>query len=134
MTRSGAASTLPSLEKSSPVLDNLHTTGHDAQQQQTGIAMQSTTLRSRIRIVARVAVAVLLLAAADVASSGPPGGRTETAQADVPRLPNVLFISIDDLRNDLGALGIEHARTPNLDGFMGSIRAAKAPSENKLPD
>lgn len=37
--------------------------------------------------------------------------------------PNVLFIAIDDLRNDLGALGVTHARTPQLDGFAKSARA-----------
>ncbi|MEX0778605.1 MAG: sulfatase [Balneolales bacterium] len=31
--------------------------------------------------------------------------------------PNVLFITIDDLRNDLGALGVDHIQTPNLDAF-----------------
>jgi iduronate 2-sulfatase len=36
--------------------------------------------------------------------------------------PNVLFIAIDDLRNDLGALGISHAKTPHLDTFANSGR------------
>ncbi len=36
--------------------------------------------------------------------------------------PNVLFISIDDLRNDLGVLGASHARTPHLDSFAQSAR------------
>jgi len=36
--------------------------------------------------------------------------------------PNVLFIAIDDLRNDLGALGVPHARTPQLDAFAKSAR------------
>jgi iduronate 2-sulfatase len=36
--------------------------------------------------------------------------------------PNVLFIAIDDLRNDLGALGVEHARTPHLDAFAATAR------------
>jgi len=36
--------------------------------------------------------------------------------------PNVLFIAIDDLRNDLGALGAAHAKTPNLDKFAASAR------------
>jgi iduronate 2-sulfatase len=31
--------------------------------------------------------------------------------------PNVLFIAIDDLRCDLGALGVPHAMTPQLDAF-----------------
>jgi iduronate 2-sulfatase len=35
---------------------------------------------------------------------------------------NVLFISIDDLRNDLGALGVAHARTPHLDAFAAKGR------------
>lgn len=36
--------------------------------------------------------------------------------------PNVLFIAIDDLRNDLGALGVVHARTPQLDAFAQTAR------------
>lgn len=36
--------------------------------------------------------------------------------------PNVLFIAIDDLRNDLGCLGVEHARTPHLDALASSGR------------
>jgi iduronate 2-sulfatase len=36
--------------------------------------------------------------------------------------PNVLFIAIDDLRNDLGALGAPHARTPQLDAFAATAR------------
>ncbi len=36
--------------------------------------------------------------------------------------PNVLFIAIDDLRNDLGALGASHARTPQLDAFASTAR------------
>jgi len=31
--------------------------------------------------------------------------------------PNVLFISIDDWRNDLGALGVDHVKTPEMDRF-----------------
>lgn len=36
--------------------------------------------------------------------------------------PNVLFIAIDDLRNDLGALGAPHAKTPQLDAFAKTAR------------
>jgi iduronate 2-sulfatase len=36
--------------------------------------------------------------------------------------PNVLFIAIDDLRNDLGALGAVHAKTPALDAFAATAR------------
>lgn len=36
--------------------------------------------------------------------------------------PNVLFIAIDDLRNDLGALGVDHAKTPQLDAFAKTAR------------
>src|SRR5687768_17242851 len=34
------------------------------------------------------------------------------------RRPNVLFIAIDDLRCDLGAYGVAHAKTPNLDRLV----------------
>jgi iduronate 2-sulfatase len=37
--------------------------------------------------------------------------------------PNVLFIAIDDLRNDLGSLGVAHAKTPNLDAFAQTARS-----------
>lgn len=36
--------------------------------------------------------------------------------------PNVLFIAIDDLRNDLGALGAARAKTPHLDAFANTAR------------
>ena len=36
--------------------------------------------------------------------------------------PNVLFIAIDDLRNDVGALGALHAKTPQLDAFASTAR------------
>ena len=39
----------------------------------------------------------------------------------LPR-PNVLFIAVDDLRSDLGALGILHAKTPQLDAFASTAR------------
>lgn len=41
--------------------------------------------------------------------------------ADATR-PNILFLAIDDLRNDLGCLGAEHARTPQLDAFGATAR------------
>jgi iduronate 2-sulfatase len=42
--------------------------------------------------------------------------------AEPPARPNVLFIAIDDLRNDLGAFGAAHAKTPRLDSFAKSAR------------
>ncbi len=35
---------------------------------------------------------------------------------------NILFIAIDDLRNDLGALGVNHVYTPHLDSFAEESR------------
>jgi iduronate 2-sulfatase len=46
-------------------------------------------------------------------------GKTEGEEESQP---NVLFIMIDDLRNDLGALGVAHARTPHLDAFAATGR------------
>lgn len=43
------------------------------------------------------------------------------AYATEPRL-SVLFIAIDDLRNDLGSLDIAHAKTPQMDGFAKTAR------------
>jgi iduronate 2-sulfatase len=36
--------------------------------------------------------------------------------------PNVLFIAIDDLRNELGAFGVAHAISPELDAFAKTAR------------
>lgn len=36
--------------------------------------------------------------------------------------PNILFISIDDLRTDLGAYGVKHIKTPNLDQLANEGR------------
>jgi iduronate 2-sulfatase len=44
------------------------------------------------------------------------------APDSAPARPNVLFIAIDDLRNDLGALGCDHAKTPHLDKFAATAR------------
>ncbi len=41
--------------------------------------------------------------------------------AGQPKL-NVLFLAIDDLRNELGALGAPHARTPNIDALARTSR------------
>lgn len=58
---------------------------------------------------------LVLLAWAGVAGAAP------AAAAERAR-PNVLFIAIDDLRNDLGAMGAAHARTPALDAFAATAR------------
>jgi iduronate 2-sulfatase len=47
------------------------------------------------------------------------GNVTDTRAAD---RPNVLLLAIDDLRNDLGCLGVEHAKTPNIDALAASAR------------
>jgi iduronate 2-sulfatase len=44
------------------------------------------------------------------------------AAATAPARPNVLFLAIDDLRNDLGALGVNYARTPEIDAFARTSR------------
>lgn len=45
---------------------------------------------------------------------------SERAKKDAPL--NVLFISIDDLRNDLGALGVDYVFTPHMDSFAEGAR------------
>lgn len=50
------------------------------------------------------------------------GADVQAAAAERSRRPNVLFIAIDDLRNELGALGAAHARTPALDSFAATAR------------
>lgn len=47
---------------------------------------------------------------------------TASVSAQSARRPNVLFIAIDDLRNDLGVYGVAHARTPQLDAFATTAR------------
>jgi hypothetical protein len=44
----------------------------------------------------------------------------ENSENDVKH--NILFISIDDLRNDLGALGVDYVYTPHLDAFAEQAR------------
>ena len=43
-------------------------------------------------------------------------------QAPAADRPNVLFIAIDDLRTDLGSLGVSYAQSPQLDAFAKSGR------------
>jgi len=64
----------------------------------------------------RIPRAALLLVASGLAVAP-----ATAPAADLDR-PNVLFISIDDLRNDLGALGATHAKTPHLDKLAASAR------------
>jgi len=56
-------------------------------------------------------LAAILLAASAISSHCAPTQR-----------PNILFIAIDDLRNDLGAFGVAHAKTPHLDAFAATAR------------
>jgi iduronate 2-sulfatase len=49
-----------------------------------------------------------------------PGIGTSGSSAQAP--PNVLFIAVDDLNNDLAALGVEHIHTPNLDAVAAQGR------------
>jgi iduronate 2-sulfatase len=67
----------------------------------------------RTVIVVRFLVNLSMLTLMFVVASGTLAGTEK---------PNVLFIAIDDLRNDLGALGVVHARTPHLDAFATSAR------------
>jgi iduronate 2-sulfatase len=50
------------------------------------------------------------------------GWASAAESAEEDRRPNVLFIAIDDLRNDVGALGAGHAKTPHLDAFATTAR------------
>ena len=52
---------------------------------------------------------ILILLFANLSSS--------QAQNSNPDKPNVLFIMVDDLRNNLGAYGDEQAITPNIDAL-----------------
>jgi len=50
------------------------------------------------------------------------GVSAASSAAENTRRPNVLFIAIDDLRNDLGIFGAAHAKTPHLDAFAATAR------------
>jgi len=63
---------------------------------------------------------ILLLITLSAASCR--GFFSAAVQSDDQKPLNVLFISIDDLRNDLGALGVNHIHTPQLDAFAGEGR------------
>lgn len=45
-----------------------------------------------------------------------------SAETHAAERPNVLFIAIDDLRNDLGVFGVDWAKTPHLDAFAATAR------------
>ncbi len=66
-----------------------------------------TRVRHLVHTVAAIALLTLATTAATVAAEA---------------RPNVLFIAIDDLRNDLGIFGVEHAITPHLDAFAATAR------------
>ena len=44
------------------------------------------------------------------------------AAPSAARPPNVLFLAVDDLRNDLGVAGAAHAQTPRMDAFAATAR------------
>jgi len=67
------------------------------------VTFNPSTLCMMISRILSAGAAVLPLLAAG-SDSGTPAGR-----------PNVLFISIDDLRPELGCYGVKEIRTPNLD-------------------
>ncbi len=46
----------------------------------------------------------------------------QTLTASTTEHPNVLFIAIDDLRTDLGSLGVAYANSPQLDAFARTAR------------
>lgn len=56
---------------------------------------------------------------ASVDASSPADGGTRVAVGGVPRTYNVLFITIDTLRHDLGYAGYPKPITPNIDALAG---------------
>lgn len=68
--------------------------------------------------------------------------RALASQVKADERPNVLFISVDDWNDWVGAYGIEHAKTPNLDrlaargvAFRNAHTSAVycAPSHTSIP-
>lgn len=57
-------------------------------------------------------------------------GLTGSAHAQETERPNVLFITVDDLRTDLGAYGHPTALTPNMDApdASGPVLSGPIPS------
>lgn len=82
---------------------------------------RSRTVRSKGGMVTRVAFA-LFAGWVAVGASAPIVAGQDVAEPSHERPPNVLFVSIDDLRNDVGAFGAEHAKTPSLDAFARTAR------------
>jgi iduronate 2-sulfatase len=72
---------------------------------------QSTFIRLGRRRIAALGLALVALGMTDGLRAAAPGVR-----------PNVLFLAIDDLRNELGSLGVTHARTPHLDSLAAAGR------------
>jgi len=66
------------------------------------------------RLVWKVAIYALAAINALVSS-----GNAVARDADKP---NIVFIAIDDLRCDIGAFGVEYAKTPHLDAFSRTAR------------
>src|SRR6056297_3231167 len=69
------------------------------------------------RIVFTFVAGFVAVAASSRVAAGQNG-----AEQSKGRPPNVLFVAIDDLRNDVGAFGAEHAKTPSLDAFARTAR------------
>lgn len=66
------------------------------------------------------ALPVLVLAVIFIFKPGDDNANNTNDFPDSP--PNVLFISIDDLRNEVGAYGVDYIETPNMDAFAGESR------------
>lgn len=62
------------------------------------------------------------LAGATFAQAAEGKQKQSASPAAQPKPPNVLFIAIDDLRGDLGVLGVPYAKTPQLDAFAATAR------------
>lgn len=74
-----------------------------------------TIARGGHRLLRQLAIAAACSLAVLVSTPG--GARAESESAEGP---NVLLICIDDLRNQLGYLGVETANTPALDRFAAT--------------
>ena len=78
--------------------------------------IDSTTLLKRACEMNR-SMALIVIAALALTSAGQAQAWPQEMNSQVERRPNVLFVSVDDLRPEVGCYGNPVIKTPNFDAF-----------------